>query len=395
MSGGETIRAVVVVAGMGPVGAVLAALLGSRGVDTVVVEPLEGPYPKPRAAVLDGIGSTVRTAAGIGFPGESYPQPWLVVDARARPGAETTADVGDAATVAFVLDSARPAVAMSQRGRRRWEWMLHPGEDPETMSGPDAVRALVADWVEPDDLEIERASVFTFHARMADRWRAERVLLAGDAAHAMPPFAGAGLAMGIRDAAALAWRLTDVVAGADSRLLDGYERERRPDVESLTTLALRIGRIVQTRSGTAMRVTRGALRAVAAIPGLDRLAGRAAPSRRLSRSVAGGLPGAGRVLPNPRVAVAGGPPVRLDEVVGYRWAYIGHGCDPRTVTGDLSPGAVLLALDLPEPAPGCLPLTDPDGLLTGPRGGVTVIRPDRFLHGVPRGRRNSWGGTSG
>ncbi len=43
----------VVVAGLGPVGGLLAALLGSGGVRTVVVEPNERPYPKPRAAVLD------------------------------------------------------------------------------------------------------------------------------------------------------------------------------------------------------------------------------------------------------------------------------------------------------------------------------------------------------
>jgi 3-(3-hydroxy-phenyl)propionate hydroxylase len=435
----------VIVAGMGPVGALLAALLGSRGVPTVVVEPQHGPYPKPRAAVLDaealrvlslvpglppfdawatpvdrngvmdaarrplfmveqtarvygypqiarldqpaleaglraaatgtghvrilagravtgaeqdddgitavlddgsrvtgrwlvgcdGLGSTVRTAAGIGFPGDTYPQPWLVVDALNRDGDDVPSSVG------FVLDPARPCVAMAQRDRRRWEWMLLPGEDPDRMASAATVRALVGDWVDPDELDIERAAVFTFHARTAERWRYGRLLLAGDAAHVMPPFAGAGLGMGLRDAAALAWRLADVAAGADPLLLDGYERERRPDVERMTALAARMGRIVQTRSRTTVRLVRLVLRMLAPLAGAG---ARPLPARRLPRAAAGRLPGAGRSLPNPRVSADGGPPRRLDEIIGYRWAYIGHGCDPRTVITGIPGGAAVLAL---------------------------------------------------
>lgn len=288
--------------------------------------------------------------------------------------------VDEGAGIAFVLDPARPAVAMSQPGRWRWEWMLLPGEDPEAMSAAGSVRSLIAGWVDPDALDIQRAAVFTFHARTAGRWREGRVLLAGDAAHALPPFAGLGLGMGIRDAVALAWRLADVAGGAaDPRLLDGYERERRPDVQSTTTLALRIGRLVQTRSRTRSLLLRSLLRTVGPLGAA--LGSRPLPARRLPRSVAGTLPDAGRVLPNPRVSVGGGPPVRLDEVLGYRWAYVGHGCDPRTVVPAIPDDAVLLALDLPDPAPGCLPVTDLDGLLKGRPGTVTMARPDRFLHG--------------
>ena len=490
--------AAVVVAGLGPVGGVLAALLGARGVSTVVVEPNERPYPKPRAAVLDveairilaalpgmpplegwaeplarngavgpdrqplimidqtarafglpqvvridqpvleeglrsviagtgcvevlagrsvrtvepdgerviavlddgrrltarwlvgcdGAASTVRAAAGIDFPGRTFAQPWLVVDAAARSDTGGSCGVGGttdgAAAFAFVLDPARPAVAMSQRDRWRWEWMVLPGEDPETMTRPEVVRSLVAAWVDPAALEIQRAAVFTFHARMADRWRADRILLAGDAAHAIPPFAGLGLSMGIRDVGALAWRLAEVTGGASGpELLDGYERERRADVRRTTAMALGIGRLVQTRNRAASRLIRGLVRTAAAVPGLrTRLGSRPVPPRRLPRSLAGPLPRAGHVLPNPRVSVAGGAPVRLDDVIGYRWAYIGHRCDPRTVTDTIPHDAVVLALLYPDPAPGCLPISDLDGLLNGTPGTVTAVRPDRFLHGV-------------
>jgi 3-(3-hydroxy-phenyl)propionate hydroxylase len=481
--------AAVVVAGLGPVGGVLAALLGAQGVKAIVVEPNGQPYPKPRAAVLeieslrllslipglapratwsvpmtrngavgadrrplflleqnaeafglpqivridqpaleaalrdalagmpsvevlsgrsvrtveqtddhvvtvlddgrrltsrwlagcDGLSGVVRTQAGLAFAGGTFAQPWLVVDAATSATGEAGVDgtgTGQS-TVAFVLDPARPAVAMSSPGRWRWEWMLLPGERPEEMTTPETVRELVRPWTDPDLLTVERAAVFTFHARMAERWRAGRVLLAGDAAHAMPPFAGAGLGMGIRDAGALAWRLG---AADDPAGLDAYERERRPDVATTTAMALRIGRVLQTRNRAVASVFRGLTRGLNAVPGLrSRLGDRPLPPRRLPRALAGPLPGAGTVLPNPRVRVDGGPVVRLDEVLGYRWAAIGHGCDPRRAD---QPGAVHLTLGVAGPVPGCLALEDLDGLLTGKTGTVTVARPDRFLLGV-------------
>ncbi|MET0495719.1 MAG: FAD-dependent monooxygenase [Actinoplanes sp.] len=498
----------VIIAGLGPVGGTLAALLGAQGVRTVVVEPNLRPYPKPRAAVLeiesirllslipglaprdewsvpmarngvvgpdrrplflleqraeayglpqivridqpalesalraaiaampsvevltgravqtvsqtedevavtlddgrrltaswlvgcDGTTGTVRTQAGIPFTGDTFAQPWLVVDALTTATTETGVDgtTNGNPTVAFVLDPARPAVAMSSPGRWRWEWMLLPGEQPAAMTSDETVHELVAPWTDPDRLKIERAAVFTFHARMADHWRAGRVLLAGDAAHAMPPFAGAGLGMGIRDAGALAWRLAaaarpaahDAAPAAKPAAphvaevagLDGYERERRPDVAKTIKMALRIGRVLQTRNRAAALMFRGLTRALNAVPGLQsRLGDRPLPPRHLPRAVAGPLPRAGHVLPNPRVSVAGGPPTRLDEVIGYRWAFIGNACDPRR---EKAPDAVYLTLNLADPPPDCLAIEDLDGLLDPTPGTITAVRPDRFLLGT-------------
>src|ERR1041385_8129629 len=80
----------------------------------------------------------------------------------------------------------------------------------------------------PANATLDRHAVYTVTARCADRWRSGRILIAGDAAHQMPPFAGQGLCSGIRDAANLAWKLDLVMAGGqDAALLDTYERERK------------------------------------------------------------------------------------------------------------------------------------------------------------------------
>jgi 2,4-dichlorophenol 6-monooxygenase len=80
--------------------------------------------------------------------------------------------------------------------------------------------------LEPAILAIGRWDI---ESVIADRYRAGRVLVAGDAAHRHPPTTGLGLNSGIADAHNLAWKLAAVIAGvADSDLLDSYEAERKP-----------------------------------------------------------------------------------------------------------------------------------------------------------------------
>ncbi|RKN23986.1 3-(3-hydroxyphenyl)propionate hydroxylase [Micromonospora musae] len=298
----------------------------------------------------DGASSTVRGLIGVGYDGVSYPEPWLVVDARTdEPG------TGEP-TFSYVLDPARPMVAFERPGARRWEWMLLPGEDPAGMTA--RADELIRPWADPAALRVERAAVFTFHARTASAWRRGRVLLAGDAAHSMPPFTGQGLGAGLRDVATLSWLLTD--APAD---LDRYERERRPAVTRMTRTALRTGRIVLGRNHLAAAALRGVVRTAGLLPGLDaRVATAAAAPER--------LPDGTRQLPDTPLVVDGRR-TTLDALLGNRWGVLSGGAgilDPETRAWLTARDAVF---------------ADMDGFA---QGQVTIVRPDRFIAtGVPLG----------
>ncbi|MBJ7328606.1 MAG: bifunctional 3-(3-hydroxy-phenyl)propionate/3-hydroxycinnamic acid hydroxylase [Solirubrobacteraceae bacterium] len=216
------------------------------GVD-VFVRPVAGGHSEQitgRWLVgCDGGGSAVRARLQIPFRGKTAPQRWVVVDAKVdRP-------LRKVPHPHFVGRAERPIVTLPMSpGRHRWEWMLHPGEDPAPLLEPAALDAAIAEWLDGERAEIDRAIVYTFHTRTAERWRAGRVLLAGDAAHVMPPFAGQGFSSGARDAANLAWKLAAVVSGAPERLLDTYEQERRPHVAAMQRTAKAMGSVVQSTS---------------------------------------------------------------------------------------------------------------------------------------------------
>jgi 3-(3-hydroxy-phenyl)propionate hydroxylase len=125
--------------------------------------------------------------------------------------------------------------------------MLLPGELASEMVAPERIRSMISRWLQPSDYVVERAAVYTFHATLANRWREGPILVAGDAAHQMPPFLGQGLGSGARDAANLAWKLDLVLRGvAKTSLLDTYQAERSPHVRALIESDLWLSNIIQT-----------------------------------------------------------------------------------------------------------------------------------------------------
>jgi flavin-dependent dehydrogenase len=126
--------------------------------------------------------------------------------------------------------------------RVRWEFMQLPGETEQELKNDRRIMALITDNTRYREVQIERKAVYTFHARVADRWRNGRGFLAGDAAHLMPPFAGQGMNGGMKDAVNLAWKLSSVLKGlAAETILDSYEQERAPVVRKINPRQLRAG----------------------------------------------------------------------------------------------------------------------------------------------------------
>jgi hypothetical protein len=145
-----------------------------------------------------------------------------------------------------VCDPRRPTTVLPLgKHHRRWEWHIAPHEDPAEFTQPAKAWELLADLgVTPDDVEPVRQLVYTFEARIAQRWRSGRIFLAGDAAHTMPPFMGQGMCSGMRDAKNLAWKLDLVLRGAaGDELLDTYQLERDPHVRDWTVISLESGKI--------------------------------------------------------------------------------------------------------------------------------------------------------
>ena len=124
--------------------------------------------------------------------------------------------------------------------------MRLPHETIDDLNNEAAAWRLLERWgVHPGNAKLERHAVYTFGARWGDRWRNGRALIAGDAAHQMPPFAGQGMCAGLRDAANLAWKLDLVLRGAAREsLLDTYPTERAPHVSAMIETSVALGRII-------------------------------------------------------------------------------------------------------------------------------------------------------
>lgn len=186
----------------------------------------------------DGASSFVRSNSDIELKDNGFDEPWLVVDLL------TDKILGEPGESEMFCDPTRPSTRVPGPGRHhRWEFMLLPGESAEQMQRLENVLALLAPWVEPDDVKILRASVYRFHSLMAEKWRAGRVFLAGDAAHQTPPFLGQGMCHGIRDVQNLMWKIRAVIGGAPTEpLLGSYEEERRPHVARIIEMSVASGR---------------------------------------------------------------------------------------------------------------------------------------------------------
>ncbi|MGF6413397.1 bifunctional 3-(3-hydroxy-phenyl)propionate/3-hydroxycinnamic acid hydroxylase [Paraburkholderia sp. MM5482-R1] len=392
----------------------------------------------------DGGNSFVRRTLDVPFEGRTKPNQWIVVDVRNDP-------IGSP-HVYMHCDPRRPYVSAAlPHGIRRFEFMVMPGETEEELSKPENMAALIRKVVaEPEKVDYIRKRVYTHNARLASSFRVKRVLLAGDAAHIMPVWQGQGYNSGIRDASNLGWKLAMVVKGvAGDALLDSYTAERRSHARSMIHLSEVAGDVFAPTSRFGIKFRDAFVRTFNWFPALKRYfvemrfkpmpryesgvvllartprkrgwlarvlerSGHSAPGRllglmsekresRLGRLVYGRDPHChspvGRMFIQPRVRMVSGEVVRLDDVLGNRFAIVGWGAEP---TFGLSEQARAIWQRLG----GCFVVAKPDTQLsfhddvpedviaigdvntrlkdwfTRVPESVVLLRPDRFVAGM-------------
>jgi 3-(3-hydroxy-phenyl)propionate hydroxylase len=335
--------------------------LVDRG-DHVTLALANGRVIAARYAIgCDGARSTVRRALGVGMDDLRFEEPWLVLDLVLHDGATPPAPL-----TYQVCDPARPTTLVPMPPPRfRFEFMLVDGDDPSTIGSSDSVRHMLSAWMDPDDADVERAAVYTFHGLVAHEWRRGRVLLAGDAAHQMPPFLGQGMCAGVRDAANLAWKLSRVVhGGAGEALLDTYQQERAPHVRQIVESAVNFGRLICTTDPE-----------VAAARDNDMLAARASGGGAVGTAAMPALPAGALVVEGggPQIPQVSFDGQRFDDVVGDRFAVVVR---TAALIDDAARGwqALGAAVLVAEEHPGLSELLARVGTDTA------VARPDRYLY---------------
>jgi 3-(3-hydroxy-phenyl)propionate hydroxylase len=190
----------------------------------------------------DGASSGTRAKLGFRLRGSRLDERWLIVDLENSP-------VSSKETLVF-CNPARAGIALpGPHQTRRYEFKLHDGESESEILRAEYIQRMLSRHGAAPTSIIVRQTVYHFHARIADHWGKNRVWLACDAAHLMPPFAGQGMNSGLRGAFNLAWKLSEVVQGRiGPGLLATYEQERRPHVNEMVQLAIRMGQIMGPRS---------------------------------------------------------------------------------------------------------------------------------------------------
>jgi 3-(3-hydroxy-phenyl)propionate hydroxylase len=335
----------------------------------------------------DGASSPVRRKLGIEMSGSTFRERWLIVDLENSP-------VSSPHTKVF-CNPKRPCIALpGPHLTRRYEFMLHDNERDADMLAPGTIAKLLREHEAAPESKIVRKVVYTFHARIADRWRDGRVLLAGDAAHLTPPFAGQGMNSGLRDAINLGWKLAAVARGElGPELLATYEPERRDHAWSMIGFALTIGRVMRPKNALDAFATEQMFNLLSLWPkARDYVAQmRFKPPPRFEKGflVPDGQPAkttlVGRMFPQPKVLTDSGEK-RLDDVLGPGFALLVRSPRAREIVpkllqkpwSDLKPRIVVFGSEPIEDAETVRELT-PNSRLAAYSDHVLLLRPDRYV----------------
>ncbi|MDV3134172.1 FAD-dependent oxidoreductase [Mycobacterium sp. 29Ha] len=204
----------------------------------------------------DGIRSIVRQQAGIDFEGSVYDESFVLADVK------LTGDAPHDQVILYWATAGLTVVAPLPDGTYR---IVAPVADAPEAPSAEFVQQVLDTRVGANRLEVTAViwgSRFRVHHRVADTFRAGRLLLAGDAAHVHSPAGGQGMNLGIQDAVALAHAVAAVLDGAPDSLLDEYSDNRRPIAKDVVAMTDRL-----TRLATLPRAARPIRNAVIGLAG--------------------------------------------------------------------------------------------------------------------------------
>jgi len=325
-------------------------------------------------AACDGSKSFVRRTLGIEMSGSTFRERWLIIDL-----AETNDKTRD--TKVF-CHPARPAISLpGPHGTRRFEFMLHNHETEAEALDPQNIGRWLRLYGNDANSPLVRKVVYTFHARVADRWSDGRIYLAGDAAHLSPPFAGQGMNSGIRDAHNLAWKLAAVLKGQlGPKLLDTYEPERRPHVWEMIRLAMRMGHVMMPRNWAAALAMHAGFSLLGLVPPardyFAEMKYKPKPRFREGFLVPSDNEWVGRLLPQPRIQADSGETL-LDDLLGDGFALLAPPGTPPELLDQLS-SEIWDSLHVRK-----LAIHDATGefakLIPNHQPGLFLVRPDRYV----------------
>lgn len=283
----------------------------------------------------DGARSMVREAIGATLQGTTYGERWLIVDL------EGTRD--RFRETRSYSDPERPTVNLpGPDGRRRFEFMLHAHEREEDMRDEGFVRKLLERFGPDRDAHIVRRQVYTFHARVADRWQTQRVFLCGDAAHLSPPFAGQGVNSAFRDVHNLSWKIASVLRGEmGPALLATYQAEREPHARALIQLAVDNGKLLLVKPGLRTRLLHLGYRLAVLLPPVvayfEQM--KKKPKARYAQGFIvadSASPQVGRLAPQPQLETLDRRLHRMDELTGPGFALLVLGIDAQAAAAELA-----------------------------------------------------------
>jgi 2-polyprenyl-6-methoxyphenol hydroxylase-like FAD-dependent oxidoreductase len=214
----------------------------------------------------DGMHSAVREQTAIGFVGDTYGQSFVLADVH------LDWELSDNEVMLYLSPAGLVVVAPLPGGRHR---IVATVDEAPERPDRDHIQALLDErgpQKSPARVkDVVWSSRFRVHHRLADRYREGRVFLAGDAAHVHSPAGGQGMNTGIQDAVALAARLAGVLRdGADERILDEYEAERRPVAADVVAFTHRSTLVATVDRAGVRRLRNAALRVLDRIPAVRR-----------------------------------------------------------------------------------------------------------------------------